>query len=197
MRKILTILACLLFLNACASDPPAPVQQESDTGPRINLDVLTLVVLDRSMPLTSGTPYASNNFQPTIANAVRRWATDKLVAVGSTGEAVLVIKDASLKADLIPHSDSWFTREQASKYTGNVEVELSVARRNEHGQVVATASHYETLPELPSALERNNAYNKVLNAVMKELSANLRGGVKDHLANFVTAETPAPAAPAP
>lgn len=189
MQKILTLLT-LVVLAACASEPPVVVKQENDPAPKINLDVLTVVVLDRTTQDGQPTPYTTNNFQPTIVNAMRRWATDKIVAVGTTGEAIIVIRDGTLKSEPIPHPDSWFTREQTSKYVGHAEIELDVTRRNEHGQVMAESSQFETLPEEASTLERQNAYNKLLNAMMRDLSANVRSGVKEHLASFVTAQTP-------
>lgn len=184
MKKLFFALLGLVFLASCASNPPPPVRQETDTSPKIYLDVLTVVVLDRSLPYAGNSPYATNNFQPTIANAIRRWITDKFVAVGTTGEAIVVIKDASLKSESIPHPDSWFTREQAGKYMAHAEIEFNVSRRDERGQATAEAAQFVTLPETPSAVERQNAYNQVLNAVMRDLGANLRGAIRDHLGGF-------------
>jgi hypothetical protein len=185
MKKIISAFAFLLLLSACADAPPPVVQQDVDTSPKINLDVLTVVVIDRSESLVAGTPYATNNLQPTIANALRRWATDKLIAVGSTGEAIVVIRDANLKAQALSHSDDWFTREQASKYSGRAAVDIEISAREGQGRVSAEASHFETLPETPTTLERQNAYNKVLNALMRDIGANLRAGIRDHLNKFV------------
>jgi hypothetical protein len=189
MQRFLAI-ALLALLAACASTPPPSVKPEADTSPPVKLDVLTVVVLDRSNTLLADTPYATNNFEPTIANALRQWATQKFVAVGSTGEAIIVIRDASLKAEPIPHPDSWFTREQTSKYAGHAEIEIDVSRRNDHGQVTADAVQVESLPEDPTPVERQNAYYKVLNAVVTEIGANLRGGIHDHLMGFVAAQPP-------
>ena len=122
---------------------------------------------------------------PTIANALRRWATEKLVAVGTTGEAIVVIRDSSLKAQPIPHSDSMFTRQQTSKYVGHAEVEIDVTGHGNRGQVSAQASQFETLPETPTSAERQAAYTKVLNALMRDMSNNLRRGINDHIGNFV------------
>lgn len=191
MKRILaTLFVCVL--SACASPPPAPVKQVVDASPAINLDVLTVTVLDRTMPQPGTSPYNTNNFQPTLASAIRQWATQKLVAVGTTGEAIIVIRDATLNAETIPHPDSWFTREQTSKYVGHASIEVGITRRNQQGQVTAEASRFETLPEQPSSLERQNAYNKILNGVMQELTANVRAGVNQHLAGFVLAQTPSP-----
>jgi hypothetical protein len=184
MKKILSILACLVVLSSCADAPPPPVKLEVDDSPKVNLDVLTITVIDRSVQL-GDTLYTANNFQPTIANAIRQWVTDKLVAVGTTGEAIVAIRDASLKAQALSHADDWFTRQQASKYMGHAEVEIDVTGREGRAQVTAEASRFETLPETPTAPERQNAYTKVLNGLMRDLNANLRNGIRDHLGAFV------------
>ena len=185
MKKILCAFALTLLLVACAADEPAPVKQDVDLSPKINLDVLTVVVIDRSDSLLGATPYATNNFQPTIANAMRQWATSKLIAVGTTGEAIVVIRDASLKSEPLHHTDDMFTRQQTSKYVGHAELEIDVSGREGHGQVLADASYFDTLPEEPTVLERQNAYTTLLNALMRDLSNNVRGGVRDHLGAFV------------
>jgi len=161
------------------------VKPEVDTSPAINLDVLTVVVVDRSQPQIGDTPYVSNNFQPTIGNAIRQWATNKLVATGTTGEAIVVIRESSLKAQALPHEDDFFKRQQTSKYTGRAEVEIMVKGREGQGRVSAEASRFETLPETPSSLERQNAYYGLLNGLMRDLTKNLRSGINDHLGAFV------------
>ncbi len=161
------------------------VKQEDDTSSKINLDVLSIVVLDRSNAMLGPSPYTTNNFQPTITNAIRQWASEKLVAVGTTGQAIFVIKDASLKSEAIPYHDSWFTREQTSKYVGHAEIELDVTGHEGHGMVTTAATQFETLPETPSSIERQNAYTKLLNGLMHDLGNNVRGGIHDHINNFV------------
>lgn len=185
MKKIFASFVLAFLLSACADNPAPVTKVATDSSPKINLDVLTVVVLDRSNPLDSNTPYATNNFQPTIANALRRWATDKLIAVGSTGEAIVAIQDASLTSESLRHPDSIFTRQQASKYVGHAAIEIDVTGREGHGRVTAEASQMQTLPEDPTTAERQDAYAKLLNALMKQLSENVRSGVRDHLGNFV------------
>ena len=185
MKKILAAIVLPLVLVACADTPPPAVKVETDMGPKINLDVLSVVVLDRTEPLGGRSLYNTNDFQPTIATAVREWATDKLVATGSTGQAIVVIRDASLKYEVLPHKDDMFTREQASKYIGHAAVEIDVTGREGHGQVSADASRFATLPEEPSALERKNAYAKMLNGLTADLAAKLRVGIKDHIGSYV------------
>ena len=191
MQKILSLFFVLLLLVSCVSPLQPPIKQAPVVAPQVNLDVLTIAVLDRTTQGDIASPYATNDFQPTIANAIRRMVNEKFVAVGSTGEAIFVIRDASLKSEAIPHNDSWFTREQTSKYAAHVNVELDVTRQTDHGQVTVEASQFSTLPENSTKQERQDAYGKVLKAITDEVGDNLRRGIKDHISGFVATKSPA------
>ena len=186
MIKKTLLIAGLAFLAACSSDPLPAVKVESDPAAKINLDVAGITVLDRSSPSLSDSPYATNNFQPTLLAATRQWAAQKLAAVGTSGQATFVIKDASLKVQPLAYEETLFDRQQASKYIAHVEVQIDIASpRAGQGRVMAEASRYETLPEDPTAIERQNAYTKVLNGLMRDLSAKLRDGIQTHITPFV------------
>ena len=51
--------------------------------------------------------------------------------------------------------------------------------------MTAEASRYETLPENPTALERQNTYTRILNGLIHDLAAKLRDGIQNNLAPFV------------
>lgn len=196
MRKhhaLIVLVLSLIAMAGCSSAPPVAVQPFADTAAPIKLDVLTVTVLDRSPAQPLRSPYNTNNFQPTIANAIRHWASDKLVAVGTTGEAVVTIRDASLDAQSLKHGDDLFTREQASQYVAHAAVTIDVHGRAGQGAsatqlsgtVNAEASRHETLPENPTPIERQNAYFKVYNGLMQDLSANLKMAIDSHLRDFI------------
>lgn len=184
MKKI-AILSLLVLLGACASEPPPAVAINTKLPPRIALDVLTVTVLDHSNPQSVDSPYNTNNFQPTILSTLRQWAVQNLVAVGTTGEAVVVIDDASLKTQSLPYQEDMFERQQASKYIAHTQVSIHVTGREGQGQLAAEASHYATLPEEPTSLERQNAYATVYNGVINDLSAKLSAGIRSHLGAFI------------
>ncbi len=184
MKKLPAALLLLIALSACSSEPPPPVKVNYEITPRTQLDVLTVSVVDRAPPQLTDSPYKSNAFKPTIAAAIRQWAQDNLVAVGTTGEAIVVIKDASLVSQPLPHADDWFKRQQASKYVGRAAVEISISAGNAHKQVSAEASRYETLPEKPTEREKTNAYATMLNGLMNDLGVNLKTAIRDHLGEF-------------
>ena len=85
----------------------------------------------------------------------------------------------------MPHSDNWIKRDQATKYIGHVAIDMDVSGREGQGKVTAEASHFETLPENASSIERQNAYTKVLNGIMRDINTNMRRAISDHISNFV------------
>ncbi len=159
-----------------------------DTAPvsKISLDVQTISLVDRSGMQSSDSPYNSMHFQPTIADAIRQWASAHLQATGTSGEAIVIIKDASLTSQPIPYARDFFTRQQASKYTGHAEVEIDIkGRGNDYALGTAEATHYQTLPETPTDLEKQNAYTLVLNGLMRDLGQNFDSSIHEHMQSYM------------
>lgn len=175
------------LLAACADNTPMVVQPMADSGARISLDVRTISLVDRSGIQPSDSPYNTNHFTPTIADSIRQWATNHLQATGSSGEAIVIIKDASLSSQPIPYARDYFTREQASKYTGHAEVTIEVrgARNGDYALADAAATRYQTLPENPTDLEKQNAYTTVLNGLMRDLGGNLDASIRQHVQPYI------------
>ena len=81
--------------------------------------------------------------------------------------------------------DSWFTRQQALKYTGHAEVTVEANGSAGFATSTASATRSVTLPENPNALEKQDAYYSLLNGLMKDLGEHLDSGIQGHLQNFI------------
>jgi len=185
MKKLILTAACIALLSACA---PETTRVQTDINPtsKISLNVQRITLVDRSSTQPSNSPYNTSHFQPTIADAIRQWAGDHLQATGSTGEAVIIIKDASLTSQAIPYPYDFFTRQQASKYTGHADVDVEIKGTTDHYALTsAEATRYQTLPEHPTDLEMQNAYTVVLNGLMRDLGQNLDSGLRDHMQPYM------------
>lgn len=186
MKKITSALALIALLSACSAEPTTRVKPDLGVANRINLDVQSVTLTDRSGLQPSDSPYNSNHFQPTIAEGIRQWSADHLQASGTSGEALIIIKDATLTAAAIPHPGDWMTREQTSKYSAHAEVELQIKGRGDsYALASAQASRYETLPENPSEIEKQNAYTTLLNGLIRDLGQSLEASMRDHLQSFI------------
>ncbi len=185
--KKLGLLLCLALLAACSSEPPPQVVKPViELTPRYNLDVLMVSVVDHSPSPATDSPYNTNDFKPTLAAAINQALTQRLIAVGTTGQALVTITDASLKSEPIPHKeDDWFERPQASKYIAHAAVSMQIDGREGQGQVNAEASRYVTLPLNPTTLERQNAYYTVMNGLLHDLGVDLSRAIESHINRFI------------
>jgi hypothetical protein len=189
MKKITALFGLVVVLTACSTDEPiAPAPVNHGLPPKITLDVQTITLADRTGMQPSNSPYNSDHFSPTISEAIKQWATDRLQAAGQTGQAIVIVKDASLTSQALPTKsgmDSWFTRQQATKYIGHAEVSVEANGREGFATTDASATRAVTLPENPTPSERQDAYYTLLNGLMKDLGQNLESGLKTHVAPFM------------
>ena len=212
MKKLFLACGLMLALTSCADEPAPTVLDARPTGEKIRLDVQVINMADRSSAQPLSSPYSGNHFTPTIDEAIKQWAADHMQAVGQSGRAIVIIKDASLSAEPLPMKsgmDSWFTRQQSVKYVGHAQVSLEANGAEGYAITDASATRSVTLPENPTPSEKQDAYYALINGLMKDLDANLQAGIHEHMNKFVitapiygaTASpvpvVSAPAAPAP
>lgn len=193
MKKILPALAVtLLLLTGCASDEPRPepLQLSYRNLGQINLNLKNFNIINRAANVPQRPPYVGHQFQPTLAEAVNRWAMDRVQAVGSEGGfATLIIKDASVTQKPLATDGKLFTREQASKYQGRIEVDIEAkAPDGSYGMATANAVHAVTLPEDATDAEKYAAYTLLLNKLMANLNSSLEKSMRQHLGRFMVGQ---------
>lgn len=188
MKKQLFVIAFVALFSACSTETtPAPLELDYSQLGKINLDVQNLSVVDRSNQVNSA-PYIDNQFHPTIDDAIHQWVAGRLRATGFSGQATIIIKEASLSSQALPMEQgvrSWFERQQATKYTGRAAVDLEINGRQGYAIASAQAERTVSVPENPSAADKQDAYRKLLTGLMQDLSRNLNDAIHDHLQNFV------------
>ena len=186
MKNILFAASLIAVLAACTTDQPAvPARMDYSLPPKISLDVQSINLVDRNPLQPASSPYNSNHFEPTIDEAIRQWAKDRLQAVGPSGQAVVIIKDASLTQQGVPHETDWFTRQQGNKYLAHAEVDLEAKGHEGYALASAQANRFETLLDNATEAERQAAYYKILNGLMKDLGQNLEASIQTHMHDFV------------
>jgi hypothetical protein len=192
MKKLFLALACGALMTACASEPAPLPPLQLDYAPlgKISLNTQDLRVIDRSSGAPQKPPYVGHLFRPTLSEAVNRWAADRLQAVGTTGHATLIIREAVVTEQALPELtgvETWFTREQESKYLGKIDVELDAQSpvKSATGTATAHAVFAITLPEHPTDVERNTAYRQLLVGLMKDLNQKMDMAIHQHMAHFL------------
>ena len=186
----LTHLAIIfaLLVTACSSDTssqePLPYQQLN----RISLNVKDLSFVDRGIDHYPATPLLVPPLQPTVTDAVHRWATDRLQAVGNDGLAAFVVKNAYVTEEKIPTDSSWFERKQASKMTAHVEIEFDARNNQSYGLATANAVRSVSVPENPTDGERQDAYNRLIDGLMVDLDKYLDQAIHEHMREFIVTD---------
>ncbi|MDD2325527.1 MAG: hypothetical protein PHW63_05960 [Alphaproteobacteria bacterium] len=199
--KKLAVFALALLLSACASEPqPDPIRLDYTDLGKIQLNTADLRIINRTQNTPQWAPYVGHTFKPTLVDAVQKLVGDRIQTAGNLGHATLIIKDANVTEQSLATSsdfESLFTRQQASKYIGRVEVSLEAQLPSDGsiGVADAHAVYAVTLPEDPTSYERHEAYRKLLTGLMADLNRELERGIKEHMSRFLATaaqETVAP-----
>ena len=186
MKKLSAAILCLALLAGCSSDELPPEKFAATPSKKIVLNVAQIEVVDHSDFQPSDSPYNKYHLTPTVAQVIRQWIKDSLRAGGTTGKATILIQDASLSARALPTSDElmdrWFRRQQASKYTGHISVQMDLSAGMNYGFAGAEANQFITLPEEPTDTERQNAYVQLLDNLTKDFDHNFEASLREHAA---------------
>jgi hypothetical protein len=197
MKKQLTpflALSLIAFIAACSSDKPVtPLALDYNSLGKINLAVANIQVTDHSLPVMQGVPESA--LRPTIAEAAHHWINDRLSAAGSSGQAIVIIKQADFSVVPMPTKGDWFTREQAVKYMANIAVDIEI--NGEGGTAVASAEAHRqvSLPSDPNSSERQKAYNDALQGLMTDFNNNMEQNIHAYMQGFVAGASSAVVAP--
>ena len=81
--------------------------------------------------------------------------------------------------------DTWFTRQQNSKYVGHAEVSIEANGPAGFAVTEVTANRSFSLPENPTPTEKQDAYYSLITDMMRDLDQNLQSGIHSHLRKFV------------
>jgi len=172
-------------LGGCASQvpvkPPAVSFADRQT---IDLDVAVIDVVDQYH-----SPMAKPNVEHLAPNspelAVRRWAAERLRAVGHGGSAQVIILDASIVESQLAREQgvtAFFTTQQSQRYDGRVEVKIVCQSPSGlTGYAQGMASRSSTVPEDISLAGREETWDKLVRGMMEDLDNRLSHAVQDGL----------------
>jgi len=184
-------LTCIAFLAACSTpQAPDPIRLDYSHLGKIVVDAQDLRIINRAETTPQWAPYVGHIFRPSLTDAVYRLAADRLHAAGQLGHATLIIRDANVTEQSLDTSsdfESLFTRQQASKYIGRIEVSLEAQSPADAGIGMATAHavYAVSLPEDPTEMEKHEAYRKLLNNLMADLNKELERAIRAHMGRFI------------
>jgi hypothetical protein len=187
LRPAALALAATLALAACSSAPPRPQARQisfANQAP-ISFDVARIEVVQQYQP-----PQVAPNVDHLVpvppSDAIRRWANERLRAMGSSGTLRVVIKDATITETRLPSTSGvrgTFTTDQSERYDGHLAVDLvvDVPSRRFQGYTAATVARTISVPENISLQGREDAWHAMVERLMTELNTKLEEGIYGNL----------------
>lgn len=189
-RPLLAVLALgvLLLLGACQTSPPARAsfaEIRFTSAPPIQLDVARIVIEDRyAAPLRA--PNVEHLFPIPPAVAARRWAQDRLRAVGRFGTARVAIEEASVVSEKLPTKGGLagvFTREPAERLLGVLRLRVEVGGEGglARGFAEAGVTARRTIPEEVTLNRRERIYYEFGRGLIEQLDGAMEKSIRKHL----------------
>lgn len=190
LLKKLALLA-IVVLPACAAPPPVRLPDMTFTDrPRFLLDVAEIQVVDQYQP-TFRLPNIEHQVPVSPAKAAERWARDRLIPVGSSGVAVVTIKDARVIENSLrvtPGVQGVFTKDQAARYDAFIEMSVEIKPTNimaPEGAATGRAERSRTVAEGISPNELDRVLYELVEGLMRDVDLQLDVNIQRFLAAFI------------
>lgn len=178
------------LLAACAQTPPPEPLPELTFAhlDSIKLNVASVEIVENYVPPLRG-PNIEHLFPQPPSQVARRWAEDRLRALGTEGRAQFVIDTASVVETRLKVEKGLrgaVTIDQTTRYDATLTVTLEI--RNDRGfrQAFATASaeRSQTVPEDLTVNERRAIQHQLVEDVMTDLNATLEAKIAEFLSAY-------------
>jgi hypothetical protein len=190
------LLPCLALCAALATGmPDASLAQDRKFAemtfqhlPSLPLDVSRVEVV-REYVAPGAKPNVDHLFPVPPADAVARWAQDRLKPVGRFRLARVIVKDASVTEVPLQKPGgikSWFTTEQAERFDATLEVVVEI--RSDVGRdafAAARVKRSQTIEEGASPNQRKELWYTMTERMMGELDKELERSMRQYLAAYM------------
>ena len=186
-----TCIIAMFALTACVTAGPQPSYPEitfTHLQP-IKLNVAAITYEPRyRQPIAA--PNIGHEFPTPPAQAVERWIADRLTAVGTVGQANIIVHRATAtetKLQVKKGLSGAFSTDQAWRYDVHVEVSIKATDPNRKitAQARVIAKQSRTLPEDASLSEREDLWFALTEAVIRKFNTAFEAQIRKDLAKLL------------
>jgi hypothetical protein len=190
--RVLKFAAAILVvaLAGCATPPSKRFPEITFQHlPLIRLDVAEIVYNPRYQPPVNS-PNIGQEFPTPPATAAERWISDRLVAAGTQGQAVVTIVNANATETRLAQTKGLkgaFTTDQEWRYDAQVEMAIEVVDYNRQRTARATASAKQsrTVPEDASLADREQVWFNLTETLMGRFDQTFEAQIRKDLNAFI------------
>ena len=157
--------------------------------PPISLDVREIDIIHLFEPPLKA-PHIEHEMPVPPQIAVERWVVDRLRPTGTSGRAVITIRDASVvetRLKQLGGIKGTFTTEQSERYEAKVEVVIEAAdgKGLRSATAVATSLRNRSVPENATLRERRNLWYELTERLMSDFDRTFEAQIRKHLTAFL------------
>ena len=184
-------VAAVLVLAACETPDPTPRYSDITFSHElpIQLDVHDVDYVQAYVP-PARLPNVEHLFpvRPTVV--AKRWAADRIAAVGLQGAVRVTLVEASVietALDTTGGIQGAFTNDQAARYDATVRMRIEIINSlgETEGRVEAVAQRSRSVPEGITLVEREQIWFELTEQVMRELDAELEHTISQYLGSYI------------
>lgn len=185
------LIVCTLAIAGCETQVGQREfpEQTFQHLPPISLDVAEIDIVHLFEPPLKA-PHIEHEMPVPPHIAVERWVVDRLRASGTSGRAVITIRDASvIEAPLkaIGGIKGTFTTEQSERYDAKVEVEIEATggKGLRAANAIATSIRNRTVSENISLRQRQTIWYELTEKLMRDFDRTFEAQIRKHLTAFL------------
>ena len=190
LRAGFVAIACTILAACAQTAPPAPLPQLTFSHlEKIRLNVGSVEIVDSYVPPLRG-PNIEHLLPVSPTEAARRWATDRLAALGTEGSAKFVIDTASVvetKLAVEKGLRGAVTVDQSERYDAVLAVTVEI--RNDRGFrlafATARAERNRTVSENLTVSERQAIQFELIEDLIAALNAELEAKIAEFLSAYI------------
>lgn len=178
-------------LAACTTPNPTPVYPDLTFLNRqpIRLNVGTLQIIDEVVPPLTA-PNVEHLAPVMPAAAMERWARDVLQAGGTSGRAVMAIRQGSIIEEKLKTKTGLtgaFTTDQSERYITAMagQLDLFDGAGQRLGQAIAEAERSRTIAENASLNDRERLWYDLVEATARDFATAMERAIRRELAAYI------------
>ncbi|HLJ64889.1 MAG TPA: hypothetical protein VKT70_12325 [Stellaceae bacterium] len=189
--KLLLVVVFGIALAGCPAAPrPTYPEIRFTNEPKLMLGVASIEVSEEYKP-SYRSPNVEHIFPVPPVKALENWAHDRLQAVGSTGRARLVIRDASVvEVELRKKTEGVagvFTNDPTERYDAAMEATIDIL--DDHGLSVRNASarmiRSQSVLEGITPNEREKIWYELTQQLAQDFDKQMELQMRSHLAPYL------------
>lgn len=155
--------------------------------PTIGLNVATLDI-DSAYTSPAGPPNVEQRFPVPPEEALKRWARDRLRALGTAGTSRFTVLTAAVTEEPLPKTKGFlgaFAIEPGSRYTVTIEAQLEVNEGGQRAVASARVSRAQSMDQGASAEERERFWYDLTKSTMDVFDEQMERAIRQHINPWV------------